>query len=107
MARPRSPRGRPSNSSRGAMTGAFTTLSCDRRALIQRILDGIESRLRTFLVLVGGAAADANPADVDFVRGHDRQAARNRNGSRHLCDARHGAALEILAVGKFLDEAGG
>ena len=34
------------------------------RPLLQRILDGINARLGTLLILVGRAAADANPADM-------------------------------------------
>jgi len=40
------------------------------------------------LILVGRAAADANPADMDFVRGHDSQSAGKRDDSWNLADAR-------------------
>ena len=63
---------------------------------LQRILDGINAGLRTFLILVGRAAADANPTDVDFVRGHERQSAGKRDDSRNLGDARHCPPLRSL-----------
>ena len=42
------------------------------RHLFERVLDGIESSLSARLVLVGGAAADADPTDMGLALGHDR-----------------------------------
>jgi hypothetical protein len=39
--------------------------------LRQFVLDGVESGLGAQFVLVGGAAADADPADLHLVRCHD------------------------------------
>jgi hypothetical protein len=49
------------------------------RHLFERVLDGIESSLSARLILVGGAAADADPTDMHLALGHDRQSASESN----------------------------
>ena len=41
------------------------------RTLHQFAFYGVDPRLGALLVLVGCAAADADPTDLHFVRGHD------------------------------------
>jgi hypothetical protein len=43
--------------------------------LLERILSGFNTGLGTGLVLVGGATADADRADLHLVLSHDRQSA--------------------------------
>ena len=49
--------------------------------LLERILSGFNTGLGTGLVLVGGATADANRADLHLVLSHDRQSAGKRNNA--------------------------
>src|SRR5262245_51062058 len=43
--------------------------------LFERVFDGIDAGLSARLVLIRGAAADADTTDMHLVVGHDRQAA--------------------------------
>ena len=43
------------------------------RHLFERVLDGIKSSLSARLILVGGAAADADPTDMHLALSHNRQ----------------------------------
>ena len=49
--------------------------------LLERILSGFNTGLGTGLVLVGGATADADRADLHLVLSHDRQSAGKRNNA--------------------------
>ena len=75
------------------------------RHLFERVLDGIESSLSARLILVGGAAADADPTDMHLALGHDWQSASESNDSGNQCKSWYHAAFEILAAGQFLNAA--
>src|SRR4029077_12685124 len=77
------------------------------QVLFEGVFDGIDSSLSAHLILVGGAAADADPADMHLVLGHNRQSASERNDSRNQRKPWHHAPLEILAVGELLNTASG
>jgi hypothetical protein len=49
--------------------------------LLERILSGFNTGLGTGLVLVGGATADADRADLHLVLSHDRQSAGKCNNA--------------------------
>ena len=86
----------------------FTLPGCwllRRLALLERVLGGIEADLGARLILIGGAAADADAADLHLVRGHDRQSAGKCDDAGDLRYAWHHASLEILSVGQLLHKA--
>ena len=49
--------------------------------LFESVLDGIKPSLSARLILVGGAAADADPTDMHLALSHDRQSTRESNDS--------------------------
>jgi hypothetical protein len=77
------------------------------RDLFERVLDGIDSSLSARLILVRGAAADANPTDMYLALGHDRQSASESNDSGNQRKSWYHAPFEILAVSQFLNAASG
>src|SRR5919106_3841729 len=68
-----------------------------RTDLLQLIRDRIERRLGAFLVLVAGAAAHADGADVGAIPGLDGQATRERGEPGHESESRSPARLTVLA----------
>ena len=60
------------------------------RHLFERVLDGIKSSLSARLILIGGAAADADPTDMHLALGHDWQSASELgNRPRHHREGDH------------------
>ena len=51
------------------------------RHLFEGVLDGIKSSLSARLILVGGAAADADPTDMHLALSHNRQSTSESNDS--------------------------
>ena len=51
------------------------------RHLFEKVLDGIKSSLSARLILVGGAAADADPTDMHLALSHNRQSTSESNNS--------------------------
>src|SRR5262249_26275856 len=97
----------PPWSSAKAACGTARNADGERTHLFERVLDGIESSLSARLILVGGAAADADPTDMHLALGHDRQSASESNDSGNQCKSWYHAPFEILAVGQFLNAARG
>jgi hypothetical protein len=63
--------------------GGAQKSGASRPGLFERVFDRVDAGLRAGLVLVRGAAADADAADLDLVVCHDRQAAGKGNNAGH------------------------
>ncbi len=59
----------------------------------------------TYLVLVGGATAHTDPANMRRA-GHDRQPAGKSNDAGYLSDTRQSSSLMVLAIGELFYGAG-
>ena len=75
--------------------------------LFERVLDGIKPSLSARLILVGGAAADADATDMHFALSHDRQSTCESNDSGDQRQTGYHAPFEILTIGQFLNAASG
>jgi hypothetical protein len=66
-------------------------------------LYGVDPGLRALLVLVGRAAADANPTDLHLVCGHDGKTPGKRDDAGKIGYAGHHAGLALLAEGDLAE----
>src|SRR6516164_2323828 len=73
--------------------------------LCQFVLYGIDPGLGALLILVGRAAADADPTDLHIVCGHDWKPPGKRDDAGKIGYAGHDAGLALLAEGEFAEPA--
>jgi hypothetical protein len=66
---------------RRLIASALSKRKCAARHLFERLLNGIKSSLSARLILVGGAAADADPTDMRLALSHNRQSTSESNDS--------------------------
>src|SRR6266481_9950792 len=85
------------------LTRTHGTLDQPGRMLRQFALYGVDPGLGALLVLVGRAAADADPTDLHLVCGHDWKTPGKRDDARKIGYAGHHAGLALLAEGQLAE----
>jgi len=85
------------------LTRTHGALDQPGRMLRQFALYGVDPGLGALLVLIGRAAADADPTDLHLVCGHDWKTPGKRDDARKIGYAGHHAGLALLAEGQLAE----
>ena len=87
-----------------ALTGTHGALD-QPNPLSQFALDSIDPGLGALLILIGRAAADADPTGLHIVCGHNWKTPGKRNDAGKIGYARHDSRLALLAEGELTEPA--